>query len=132
MKKLLFIALFTLVLTACSSSNSDNLNHIKTELEGIGYVFEQRDEDSIAYYNDKTVNEALDIDVTLIDLYIGYVNETEGWLELLVFDNESQAETYVGASTDSGYIVYREGNVVFITYSSDAMAPFIENSSKQG
>ena len=131
---LLVLGLFiSIALVGCGGSNDeDYLTSIKEELEGIGYVFEQRDADAIEYYNNKAVNEEYSIDVSLTDLYIGYINETTGWLELLEFESVADAESYVDGTSESGYIVYREGNVVFITFNGDAMTPFIDTGDKSG
>lgn len=124
---LLVLLAFTLVLSGCGEE--DHLSSIKDKLEDIGYVFEQRDDDAITYYNNKAVNEAFEVDVTLTDLYIGYVDSNQHWLELLVFDSEGDAQDYVD-NCDAGYIIYREGNVLFITFWDGAMAPFVEDSVK--
>ena len=130
MKKLvglLLLLAFTVTLSGCGEE--DHLSSIKDKLEEIGYVFEQRNADAIEYYNNKAVNEAFDIDVTLTDLYIGYVDSDQHWLELLVFENDEDAASY-HENCDAGYIIYREGNVLFITFWDGAMAPFTEETTK--
>lgn len=133
MKKFMLLFAFVLVLSACNGGDdggrvkdTNNLSDIKTTLEGIGYVFEQRDDDARAYYNTNAVNDTYDIDVTLTDLYIGYVNETQGWLEILEFESADDCTTFVNAVSSTDMLVYWEGNTAFITYSTDATGAFSE------
>lgn len=126
MKKMLLLFVFVGLLSACGGSDTDDLNDIKTQLEGIGYVFEQRDDDARTYYNNKAVNEEYAIDVTLTDLYIGYINETEGWLELLEFESASDCAEFIENTTESGYNIYHQGDTAFITFNTDATALFID------
>jgi len=129
MKKILRILLlftFTFLLVACGGSEGNNSASVIDELEGIGYVFEQRNSEVITYYNENAVNDTFDIGVKLIDLYIAYIDGSQGWLELLVFDNQDDAIEYVEGVSEKGYLIYRDENTVFITFNEDALTPFAD------
>ncbi|QMS85136.1 hypothetical protein [Candidatus Xianfuyuplasma coldseepsis] len=137
MKKLILLFAFVLILSACTTDDDGSkdggrvqdtnyVTDIKTTLEGVGYVFEQRDQDAIEYYNTNAINTTYEIDVTVTDLYIGYVNETQGWLEIIEFESNDDCTTFVNAASTTDMLVYWEGNTAFITYSTDATDAFAE------
>jgi hypothetical protein len=93
-------------------------------MENDGYEFEQRDEDSREYYQANQINEKFDIDVDVVDLYVGYVNESERWAEVVVFESEAQA-TQVKAELDleatEGRIVMQSKAILLITFSTETI-----------
>lgn len=130
MKKILYVLLVALLgisIIGCDSAGSKTADDVKATLEEAGYVLTQRDSDAITYYQDTYVNSNYDIDITVDDLYVGYINSTERWVELVVLASDSDAEDYQAALAlegTEGRLVYRDGNVLVITYSSDTIALF--------
>ncbi|MGD9910554.1 MAG: hypothetical protein AB7U79_08150 [Candidatus Izemoplasmatales bacterium] len=130
MKKLLYVLLVALLgisIIGCDDAGSKTADDIKTTLEEAGYVLTQRDSDAIEYYQDTYVNASYEIEISVEDLYVGYINSTERWIELVVLSSDSDAETYQVALNDEGTegrLVYRDGSVLLITYSSETIALF--------
>jgi len=131
MKRLLYVILaitLSFSIFACDSAGSKTADDMKSILEDGGYVLTQRDAESITYYQDTQINQKYDLDVTVEDLYVGYVNSTERWMELIVLSSESEAEDFqaeLNIEATEGRLVYRDGSVVLITYSSETIALFV-------
>jgi hypothetical protein len=141
MKKLVKIGLFLvllLALGACDKS-SDNvfyrgdgvtenqLEVMKEILEDEGYVFEERDQTAIDYYNENSVNTKYSIDVQVEILYIAYINSSERWLELIDFETSADAIIFFEAiqtQDDTDLLVYIRNKSVIITYSQDTIDAF--------
>ncbi len=124
MKKLLavLVVLFGLVaLMGCTGGSTTNqAADVIDTLEEDGYVLETRDEDSREYYQANMVNSKYDLSLDVTELYVGYVNVTERWVEIVVLKNESQATEFYDAlmvEATSGRFVVRVDTVVIITFS---------------
>ncbi len=130
---LLILGLFFSFSTiACSPSPSATSEDIIAVLEDDGYVLTIRDEDSREYYQATQVNELYELDLDVKDLYVGYVNETERWLELVVFQDEADATSFkekLDLEGTTGRLVYQDGPVILITYSADTISLFNESKS---
>ncbi|MBU1143772.1 MAG: hypothetical protein KKH92_09055 [Firmicutes bacterium] len=126
MKKTVFSFLFllglSLFLVSCSGGSSKTASDMIDTLEGDGYALEQRDEDSREYYQANMVNDKYDLDVDVIDLYVGYVNSRERWAEIVVLKNATQAEAFYDElmieNTVGRFVIMKE-NVIILTFSSE-------------
>lgn len=131
MKKIVFSFLFlfglSLFLVACSGGSSKTTSEVIDTLEGDGYVLEQRDEDSREYYQANMLNDKYDLDVDVIDLYVGYVNSSERWVEIIVLKDADQAGDFYDElmieGTSGRYVVIQD-NVVILTFSSETAGLF--------
>lgn len=137
MKKPIFI-IFSIILVsllvACggSSGGASTSDFLKV-MEDEGYVFTQRDEDGREYYQANSVNAAYDLDLDVTDLYVGYINSSERWAEVVVFKTSAQAESYrnelVQDENKVGLIVVIDENVVLLTYSSETASLYNDSKS---
>lgn len=131
MKKIVFSFLFlfglSLFLVACGGGSSKTESDMIDTLEGDGYVLEQRDEDSREYYQANMVNDKYDLDVDVIDLYVGYVNSSERWAEIIVLKDAAQAEDFYDElmieGTEGRFVIMKE-NVIILTFSSETAGLF--------
>ncbi len=131
MKKIFFSFLFllglSLFLVACSGGSSKTTSDVIDILEEDGYVLEQRDEDSREYYQANMVNEKYDLDLDVIDLYVGYVNTSERWAEIVVLKDNDQATDFYDElmieATEGRFVVIQD-NVVILTFSSETAGLF--------
>ncbi len=136
MKKLfaLLVVLFGLVaLVGCAGggTTTNQANDVIDTLEEDGYVLETRDEDSREYYQANMVNSKYDLSLDVTELYVGYVNVTERWVEIVVLKNESQATEFYDAlmvEATSGRFVVRVDTVVIITFSEATANLFTSKS----
>ena len=131
---LIFVFIFVSLLVACGgSSGSASTDDFLKVMEDEGYVFEQRDEDSREYYQANSVNTAYDLNLDVTDLYVGYVNTSERWGEVVVFKTDAQAESYRSALVQDvnkeGLMVVIDGNILLLTYSSETATLFNETKS---
>ncbi|MFA5007237.1 MAG: hypothetical protein WC509_07195 [Candidatus Izemoplasmatales bacterium] len=120
------IAFFALFLSACSGSGN-TAAFLKT-MEDVGYVFEIRDEDSTAYYEHDIVNVPYELDVDVIELYVGYVDGSARWAEVVVLKTVGEAEQYkakLDLEATAGRFVIQEENIVLITFSPETNALFV-------
>ncbi len=122
--RLMILGLFLLAgfaLTGCGQTGGQEVQAFLDIMETDGYVFTQRDQDAMAYYEENMINLKYDLDVEVDDYYIGYVNSTERWAEVIVLANETQAtgfQTELNAEAVEGRLVLRDGNIVLITFSA--------------
>lgn len=131
MKKMVvsFIFLFalSLFLVACGGGGSQTTSDVIDTLEADGYVFEQRDEDSREYYQANMVNDKYDLNVDVVDLYVGYVNSNERWVEIVVLKDDGQATDFYDElmieATEGRYVIIQD-NVVILTFSSETAGLF--------
>lgn len=124
---LMFSVLFSIALVGCASSDSNTAKEMKDTLTDAGYVLEARDSDSIAYYEEHVLNDTYGVPATVKELYVGYINETERWVELIVFANGDQAAVYaqaIYAEGATGKLVVVRDSVVLLTYSTDTVNLF--------
>ncbi len=109
--------------TTQAQANTD-VDQLKSLLIAEGYGLDERDAESVEYYNSHAVNDTYSIDVTVLEVYLGYVNQVERWAELIGFESVTDAQTFTSAidSQDtSGMLYYRLGTAVVITYSQDTI-----------
>lgn len=126
----LFVMLF--VLAACGGDDDSNDNNnesasVISTLEAAGYVMSKRDADSTTYYETNHVNQKFDLSLDVTDLYIGYINEVERWVEVIVMKNESQATTLKNKLVEEaefGRFVIQEGSVIILTFSQETSELF--------
>lgn len=148
MKKLLLVLTFFLVfsLSACGKDETADENTksddpkvvddndedetntliaVKGILTDAGYELEQRDQESIDYFQENRVNNLYGLSVTITDLYVGYLNGGS-WIELVEMSSESEAIAYETSlsETGEGYLLYRSGTTVLYTFSEDTYALF--------
>ncbi len=104
---------------------TNTLFTVKSILTNAGYELEQRDQESIDYFQENRVNSLYDLSVTITDLYVGYLNGGS-WIELVEMSSESEAVAYETAlnETGEGYLLYRSGTTVLYTFSEDTYALF--------
>lgn len=110
--------------TTTSTPANTDIDYIKSLLIQEGYSLDERDNDSVAYYNTNAVNERYNITVTVTEVYLGYVNQVDRWAEVVGFIAESDAiafTTAIDTLGESGLLYYREGTVVVITFSQDTI-----------
>ena len=120
------ITLFVLFLSACAGG-ADTAAFLKT-MEDDGYVFEIRDEDSTAYYENDIVNIPYELDVDVVELYVGYVDGSARWAEVVVLKTVGEAEQYkakLDLEGTAGRFVIRQENIVLITFSQETNALFV-------
>jgi hypothetical protein len=136
MKKLmaLLVVLFGLVaLVGCAGggSTTNKADDVIDTLEEDGYVLEARDEDSREYYQANMVNTKYGIDVDVTELYVGYVNGSERWVEIVVLKNNTQATEFYDElmleATEGRFVVKLE-SVVIITFSEATANLFTSKS----
>lgn len=112
------------VTTDTGSQNNADVEALMTQLIAAGYELDERDADSVAYYNENAVNLRYNISVTVTEVYLGYVNQVERWAELVGFVSEADAIAYtngIAAVDTSGMLYFRHGSAVVITYSQDTI-----------
>ena len=120
------IAFFALFLSACSGGG-DAAAFLKV-MEDDGYVFEIRDEDSTAYYENDIVNIPYELDVDVVELYVGYVDGSARWAEVVVLksvDDANQYKAKLDLEATSGRFVIQEENIILITFSQETNALFV-------
>lgn len=130
---LLMAFLLAFLFSGCQSgdSNQEETDTFLAVMETGGYVFEQRDEDSREYYQANQVNQKYDLDVDVIDLYVGYVNQNDRWAEVVVLATNAQAASFkseLDIEATEGRLVLLQDNIILITYSQETIALF--NTSK--
>jgi len=135
MKKLLalLVVLFGLVaLVGCTGGSTTNqAADVIDTLEEDGYVLETRDEDSREYYQANMVNTKYGLDVDVTELYVGYVNGNERWVEIVVLKNSTQATEFYDElmlEATSGRFVVKLESVVIITFSEATANLFTSKS----
>ncbi|MCV2231327.1 hypothetical protein [Paracholeplasma manati] len=136
MKKLLalLVVLFGLVaLVGCAGggTTTNQANDVIDTLEEDGYVLETRDEDSREYYQANMVNTKYGLDVDVTELYVGYVNGNERWVEIVVLKNSTQATEFYDElmlEATSGRFVVKLESVVIITFSEATANLFTSKS----
>lgn len=137
MRRMLWIAgliLVGLTLVACDLGGKTNsgIDEVLELMEADGYVFDERDADSIQYYEDNMINTKFDVDLDVIEVYLGYVDQTERWAEVVVFASEEEANEYkiklVEEAVEGRLIVLRD-SVVILTFSGETAALFTESKT---
>jgi hypothetical protein len=130
MKKLGFLCVLllslTIVLFGCSGGSA-NADDVIGTLEDEGYVFEERDSDSKTYYQTNMINDKFDLDLEVTELYVGYINSSERWVEIVALKNESQADDFKQALVNEsieGRLIVQESNVIIITFSQETASLF--------
>lgn len=126
-KRYLMIAMalvlsFTFI--SCDIGGKSNTGDFLEVMENDGYVFDQRDEDSREYYQANQINEKFDLDVDVVELYVGYVNENERWAEVIVFESEEQAievKAALDLEATEGRIVMQSKAILLITFSAETI-----------
>lgn len=131
MKKKMFMILFALLLSlslaGCSSEGAATSKEMRDILTDAGYVLEARDSDAMAYYQENVLLDTYDVDATVKELYVGYINSTERWVELIVLADGDQAAVYaqaIYAEGATGKLVVVDGPVILLTYSTDTVNLF--------
>jgi hypothetical protein len=132
MKRLLLMAgliFFSVGLVACDIGGTakSTIDDVLEAMEADGYAFTERDEESIQYYEENWVNEKFDVDLDVVGIYLGYVNQTERWAEVVEFANNDDASVYRTKCTEEaveGRIVLLSGNVVILTFSTETAGLF--------
>ncbi len=123
----IFLLALSLFLVACGGGGSQTTSDVIDTLEADGYVFEQRDEDSREYYQANMVNDKYDLNVDVVDLYVGYVNSNERWVEIVVLKDYGQATDFYDElmieATEGRYVIIQD-NVVILTFSSETAGLF--------
>ncbi len=128
--RLMILGIFLLAgfaLTGCSGASNQDVQAFLGIMEADEYVFEQRNQEAMAYYEENMINVKYDLDVKVEDYYIGYVNNTERWAEVIVLANEAQAtgfQTELNAEAVEGRLVLRDGSIVLITFSAATISLF--------
>lgn len=118
---MVLVVLLSLTLVGCSEGSS-NASDVIDILENDGYVLEERDGDSIDYYQSNMVNNKYDLNVDVVKLYVGYVNSSERWVEIIVLKDSGQAQEFVtelNIESTPGRLVIQQEAVVIITFSTD-------------
>ncbi|MFH0767267.1 MAG: hypothetical protein ABH890_02640 [Bacillota bacterium] len=134
MRRLVFmvivLVLLSFSLAACASTGVKTADDMMETLALEGYTFDERDSDAMAYYESHVLDETYGLDATVKGLYIGYVNEDERWVEIVVLANNDQAEAYVAAiyaEGATGKLTVLRDSVVLITYSTETVNLFPVN-----
>ncbi len=107
--------------------------YIKSTLEDDGYDFDYMDHDYVQDYNTNSVNSVYSINVTVTDMFVGYLNN-QNWVAIIIFDDSTEAQTYydaVDTQNTTGLLLYKYGvaNTVVVTYTQsvidtlDALTP---------
>lgn len=136
MKRLLWIVGLTMLaisLIACDLGGKEKskIDDVLEIMEADGYVFTVRDAESIQYYEDNMVNTKFDVELDVTGVFLGYVNQSERWAEVVEFATKEDALEYRTKCTEEaleGRIVLLDSNVVILTFSSETAGLF--NSSK--
>lgn len=137
MKRLLLMAglIFLAVgLVACDigGTTKSTIDDVLETMEADGYAFEERDEESVLYYEENMVNEKFDVDLDVVGVYLGYVDQTERWAEVVEFATKDEALIYRTKCMDEaveGRIVLVSGNVVILTFSSETAGLFSQTKT---
>ncbi|MBU1093037.1 MAG: hypothetical protein KKH01_01095 [Firmicutes bacterium] len=131
MRKSILTILLTLCLSfylmSCTESGEDTAKSMIQTLEDAGYVIESQDSEAIDSFMAHILLDGYSINATISALYIGYINENERWVQLIVFENKDLAAIYIQALYDeqvSGRLSYVSGYVVMITYSQETVDLF--------
>ena len=108
--------------TTVEAYNKETESSIVTKLEDIGYVFQTYDHESYDYFQNKLKTD-YDISVNVEKLYQGYVNQVDGFTQIIVLKNSDQATLVYHAklndANESGYH-FRANNIVVYTVSITA------------
>jgi hypothetical protein len=137
MKRLLWITGMLLIafsLFACDLGGNEKskIDDVLEVMEADGYAFTVRDAESIQYYEDNMVNTKFDVDLDVTGVYLGYVNQSERWAEVVEFATKEDALEYRTKCTEEaveGRIVLLQGNVVILTFSSQTAGLFSESKT---
>lgn len=79
---------------------------VVAKLENAGYTFNTYDQDSYDYFENQT-NTKYDLNIEVVKLYQGYVNQSERFTQIVVFKNAEQAtQVYYARSADTSEIGY--------------------------
>jgi len=111
-------------LSTTANNEQSSVALVKSVLEGEGYTFTERDQDSIDYYTENMILNLYGVTATVNELYLGYVNSTERWLELIGFSSSTEAQAYYDAvveQDESGMLIFIENDTVVITFSQDTI-----------
>lgn len=103
-----------------TQSEDTNFTQVISKMQTGGYSFTPRDEESIAYYNTNTLVAKYSLSVTLVQYYLGYVNQVERWAEVFQFSTAQEATQFYNALVAEGVqdrLHFRQQTVVVITYS---------------
>ena len=117
----------SLFLVACGGGGTASATEVIDMLEGDGYVLEKRDDESMDYYQTNMVNDKYDLNVDVVELYVGYVDGSERWAEIIVLKDASQAEAFYDELMIEDYpdrFVILKDNTVILTFSSDTAGLF--------
>jgi hypothetical protein len=127
----LFLMTISLVACEIGGKTKSKIDDVLDVMEADGYAFTVRDAESIQYYEDNMVNLKFDVALDVTGVFLGYVDQTERWAEVVEFATKDDASAYrtklVEENID-GRLVYLDGNVVVLTFSSQTVALF--NTSK--
>ncbi|MFH0992990.1 MAG: hypothetical protein V1761_01420 [bacterium] len=121
------ILLTGLTLIGCGGASNQDIQEFLAVMEADNYVFTQRDEDAMNYYEENMINVKYDLDVEVSDLYVGYVNSSERWAEVIILASEAQATAFqsaLNAEAEAGRLVLRDGSIVLITFSTATVSLF--------
>lgn len=137
MKRLLWavgLTMLAISLIACDlgGKETSKIDDVLEVMEEDGYAFTVRDAESIQYYEDNMVNTKFDVDLDVTGVYLGYVNQSERWAEVVEFATEDDALEYRTKCTEEaveGRIVLLQGNVVILTFSSQTAGLFSESKT---
>lgn len=127
MKKVLTFSVLLLCLSifliGCSGGPGSSIsNEVIDLLESDGYILEERDKDSVQYYQTNMVNDKYTLDLEISELYIGYVNEIERWAEIIIFEDFDQASEFYDElmiEASLGRYVIQEEHIIIITFSDE-------------
>jgi hypothetical protein len=127
----LFLMTISLVACEIGGKTKSSIDDVLDVMEADGYAFTVRDAESIQYYEDNMVNLKFDVVLNVTGVFLGYVDQTERWAEVVEFATKDDAIAYRTKLVEEnivGRLVYLDGNVVVLTFSNQTIALF--NTSK--
>ena len=124
----ILIFVLAVLLASCDSSASNPTDDLLDTLTGAGYVMEERDAESIAYYQANTLRTTYAVEDGVVEkLYVGYIDGTERWVEVVTLANTQQANSYaqaIYAEGATGKLLIVKNEVILITFSTETINLF--------
>ena len=125
---MIFIFILALALASCDSAGGKEIDDVIDTLTDAGYVLEERDAESIAYYQANNLRTTYGVSDGVVEgLYAGYINSTERWVEIVVMESVEQANALaaaIHAEGATGKLVLVKDTVVLITFSTETINLF--------
>ena len=124
---IIFVFVLSIVLMSCASSSSSAVGNMIQTLEDAGYVMEEMDSDSCAYYQTNTLSATYGVTGEVKALYHGYINSSGRWVEVVELKTADQANAYaqaIYAEGATGKLVVVEDSTILITFSTDTINLF--------